>query len=123
MHEKGDVFRDPDGRAVRMIGTAQDITDRRHLEEQLRHSQKMEALGRLAGGVAHDLNNALTTIAGYTALALAELADDHPARADVEEIRRAAARAESVDATAARLQPQAPVRAARRSISTRSWRA
>ena len=46
--------------------------------------------------MAHDLNNALTTIAGYTALALAELADDHPARADVEEIRRAAARAESV---------------------------
>jgi two-component system, cell cycle sensor histidine kinase and response regulator CckA len=96
VHEKGDVIRDPDGRAVRMIGTAQDISDRRRLEEQLRHSQKMEALGRLAGGVAHDLNNALTTIAGYTALALAELADDHPARADVEEIRRAAARAESV---------------------------
>jgi two-component system cell cycle sensor histidine kinase/response regulator CckA len=96
VHEKGDVIRDPDGRPLRMIGTAQDISDRRRLEEQLRHSQKMEALGRLAGGVAHDLNNALTTIAGYTALALAELADDHPARADVEEVRRAAARAESV---------------------------
>jgi two-component system cell cycle sensor histidine kinase/response regulator CckA len=96
VHEKADVIRGSDGRPVRMIGTAQDITDRRRLEEQLRHSQKMEAIGRLAGGVVHDLNNALTTIAGYTALALAELAEDHPARADVEEIRRAAARAESV---------------------------
>jgi PAS domain S-box-containing protein len=96
VHEKGEVIREPDGRPIRMIGTAEDISDRRRLEEQLRHAQKMEALGRLAGGVAHDLNNALTTIAGYTVLALAELADDHPARADVEEIRRAAARAESV---------------------------
>jgi two-component system cell cycle sensor histidine kinase/response regulator CckA len=96
VHQKADVIRDANHRAVRMIGTAQDITERRHLELQIRHAQKMEAIGRLAGGVAHDLNNALTTIAGYTELALAELADDHPARADVEEIRRAAGRAESV---------------------------
>ena len=96
VHQKANVIRDANNRAVRMIGTAQDITERRQLELQLRHAQKMEAIGRLAGGVAHDLNNALTTIAGYTELALAELADDHPARADVEEIRRAASRAESV---------------------------
>src|SRR5262249_6903713 len=96
VHEKADIERTVDGRAIRMIGTVQDITERRQLEEQLRHAQKMEAIGRLAGGVAHDLNNALTTIAGYTDLALAELSDDHPARRDVEEIRRAAARAESV---------------------------
>jgi len=96
VHERADVIRDADNRPVRMIGTAQDITERRELELQLRHAQKMEAIGRLAGGVAHDLNNALTTIAGYTELALAELAEGHPARADVEEIRRAAARAESV---------------------------
>jgi two-component system cell cycle sensor histidine kinase/response regulator CckA len=96
IHQKADIVRDATNRAVRMIGTAQDITERRQLELQLRHAQKMEAIGRLAGGVAHDLNNALTTIAGYTELALAELADDHPARADVEEIRRAAGRAESV---------------------------
>ena len=96
VHEKAEVIRESDGRPALMLGTAQDISDHRRLEDQVHHSQKMEALGRLAGGVAHDLNNALTTIAGYTALALAELPDDHPARADVVEIRRAAERAESV---------------------------
>jgi PAS domain S-box-containing protein len=96
VREKADVICDDDNRPIRMIGTAQDITDRRQLELQLRHSQKMEAIGRLAGGVAHDFNNALTTISGYTELVLGALAADHPARADVEEIRRAAARAGSV---------------------------
>src|SRR5258706_7225471 len=79
-----------------MVGTVQDITDRRLLEDQLRQSQKMEAIGRLAGGIAHDLNNALTAIAGYAELALGEVPSDHAARADVEEIRRAAERAGSV---------------------------
>jgi signal transduction histidine kinase/CheY-like chemotaxis protein len=96
VHEKADIERGPDDTPIRMIGTVQDVTDRRQLESQLRHSQKMEAIGRLAGGIAHDLNNALTTIAGYTDLALSSLDDNHPARRDVEEIRRAAARAESV---------------------------
>ena len=82
--------------ALRMVGTVQDITERRLLEDQLRQSQKMEAIGRLAGGIAHDLNNALTAIAGYAELALGEVASDHAARADVEEIRRAAERAGSV---------------------------
>jgi CheY-like chemotaxis protein len=56
----------------------------------------MEAIGRLAGGIAHDLNNALTAIAGYAELALGEVPSDHAARGDVEEIRRAAERAGSV---------------------------
>ena len=96
VHEKAAILRDPQGRPLRMIGTVQDITDRRQLEDQLRQAQKMEAIGRLAGGIAHDLNNALTTIAGYAELALGEVAPDHAARADVEEIRRAAERAGSV---------------------------
>jgi PAS domain S-box-containing protein len=96
VHEKAAIVRDPQGRPLRMVGTVQDITERRQLEEQLRQSQKMEAIGRLAGGIAHDLNNALTAIAGYAELALGEVASDHPARADVEEIRRAAERAGSV---------------------------
>jgi two-component system, cell cycle sensor histidine kinase and response regulator CckA len=96
VHERADVILDTLGRVVRMIGTVQDVTDRRRLESELRQSQKMEAIGRLAGGVAHDLNNALTTIAGYAELALGEMASDHVARSDVEEIRRAAERATSV---------------------------
>jgi PAS domain S-box-containing protein len=96
VHERAAVLRDPLGRPLRMVGSVQDITERRLLEDQLRQSQKMEAIGRLAGGIAHDLNNALTAIAGYAELALGELASDHAARADVEEIRRGAERAGSV---------------------------
>ena len=96
VQEKADVVRDERGHAVRMIGTVQDITERRLLEEQLRQLQKMEAIGRLAGGIAHDLNNALTAIAGYAELALGSLAAEHRARPDIEEVRRGAERAASV---------------------------
>ena len=96
VHEKAAILRDAHKGPVRMVGTVQDITDRRLLEDQLRQSQKMEAIGRLAGGIAHDLNNALTAIAGYAELALGELSGEHTARSDVEEIRRAAERAGSV---------------------------
>ena len=96
VHECASIERDSSGRPLRMIGTVQDITQRRQLEDQLRQAQKMEAIGRLAGGIAHDLNNALTAMAGYAELALGELTAEHVARADVEEIRRAAERAGSV---------------------------
>ena len=65
---------------------------RRELEEQLRHAQKMEAIGRLSGGIAHDFNNLLTAIRGYSELLLKEL-HGSPLRADVEEIYNAADRA------------------------------
>jgi PAS domain S-box-containing protein len=57
--------RSTDGTIVRLVGTAEDITERRELEEQFRQAQKMEAFGQLAGGVAHDFNNVLTVIRGY----------------------------------------------------------
>ncbi len=72
---------------------AEDITERRRLEEQLLRSQKLEAVGRLAGGVAHDFNNLLTGIFGYADLLHRGLADDDPRRGDAEEVKRAAERA------------------------------
>jgi two-component system cell cycle sensor histidine kinase/response regulator CckA len=77
-----------------------DLTERRSAEEalrlsevQLRQAQKMEAVGRLAGGVAHDFNNVLTAIFGYADLLLDGFPTEDPRRADVEEIKRAANRA------------------------------
>jgi two-component system cell cycle sensor histidine kinase/response regulator CckA len=73
---------------VGLRGVAVNITERKELEEQLRQSQKMEALGRLAGGLAHDFNNMLTGVLGYSQLALESLDDNHPARDFVETIRK-----------------------------------
>jgi PAS domain S-box-containing protein len=81
------------GMPVAVLGIARDVTDRKHLEEQLRQSQKMEAVGRLAGGVAHDFNNLLTVITGYSNFLLHQLAPADPLYADAEEIKKAAERA------------------------------
>ena len=69
------------------------MAEQRRLQEQLQHAQKLEAVGRLAGGVAHDFNNLLTAIDGYSELALQRLAPNHPVRSDLDEVRRAAGRA------------------------------
>ena len=81
-------------------GTFVDITERRRaeqkmaeLQEQLYQSQKMEAIGQLAGGVAHDFNNLLTVIKGYSQLSFNELQEDSPVRLNIEEIKQAADRA------------------------------
>ncbi len=87
------VIRDKDGKAVRMIGMNQDITDRKHMEEQLRQSQKMEAIGQLAGGVAHDFNNILTAIYGHCSILQMKMGKDAPFRSDIDQIYAAAERA------------------------------
>ena len=75
-----------------------DITERRGLEEQLRQSQKMEAIGRLAGGLAHDFNNMLTAIIGYSQLVKAQLDEASPLRHDIDQIEKAGQRAASLTA-------------------------
>jgi PAS domain S-box-containing protein len=75
---------------------AEDVTARRALEDELRHAQKIEAVGRLAGGIAHDFNNLLTAIFGFSDLALEQLDADHPARPEVQEVRKAAESAASL---------------------------
>jgi len=82
-----------DGQIVGLQGIARDVTERRQLEDQLRQSQKMEAIGQLAAGVAHDFNNLLTAINGYNTLALRRLDQDHPIRSYLDEIGKAGDRA------------------------------
>src|SRR6185437_11367675 len=81
------------GRATGMLAMVTDISRRRDLEAQLQHAQKMEAVGRLAGGVAHDFNNLLTLIAGYSETLLGMLRPAEPAHEMVGEILRAGMRA------------------------------
>jgi two-component system, cell cycle sensor histidine kinase and response regulator CckA len=83
------------GRQVRLV-VAQDLSERHLLEEQLRQAQKMEAVGRLAGGVAHDFNNLLMVIKGHSEMLLSLLAPTEQASRKIEQIDRAADRATSL---------------------------
>jgi two-component system cell cycle sensor histidine kinase/response regulator CckA len=86
-------IREPDGAISGGSAIIRDITQHCFLEEQLRHSQKMDAIGRLAGGVAHDFNNLLTVILGYASLLQKRVEPDSPLHKTVGEIRRAAQQA------------------------------
>ena len=86
-------LRDGDGKIAHFISTGRDITERRQLESDLRQAQKMDAIGRLAGGVAHDFNNLLLVISAYAELMLDSLAPEDPLRRNVDEIITASRRA------------------------------
>jgi len=85
-------IRDETGKQAFLMGISEDVTERNRLEEQLRQAQKMESIGRLAGGVAHDFNNMLGIILGHSELALSGLEPSDPLRENLQEIRKAAER-------------------------------
>jgi two-component system cell cycle sensor histidine kinase/response regulator CckA len=87
------ALRDNNGNIVGTFGVSRDVTTRKALEEQLRLAQRMESVGRLAGGVAHDFNNLLTIIAGYSQLVKGGLDERSPFHAHLDEILRASDRA------------------------------
>jgi len=100
---RGQILVNEQGEPIKMFGTVQDITEAKRSEaalrcseEQLRQSQKMEAVGRLAGGVAHDFNNLLTVIGGYCSLSLQKIDETHPLQKSITEIQKAADRAGSL---------------------------
>ncbi|MBI5524053.1 MAG: response regulator [Desulfarculus sp.] len=90
IRSRAELILDAGGSPAKLVGTIQDITERKQLERQLLQAQKMEAIGQLAGGVAHDFNNMLSVIMGYTELLRAEQAEGSPQGRKLALIEKAA---------------------------------
>lgn len=93
---RGRMVRDDAGRPVRLLGVATEITEHKSLEAQFRQAQKMEAVGQMAGGLAHDFNNMLTAILGYANLVLETFGPNDPRGADMEAVVAAGQRASAL---------------------------
>ncbi len=84
------------GRPVMLRGIYRDVTERKRVEDQLRRAERMQAAGRLAGGMAHEVNNMMTGVIGFSEFLLRSFEEDDPRRGEVEEIIRAGTRASDV---------------------------
>jgi PAS domain S-box-containing protein len=93
IRDRGQMVRDAAGQPRTAVGALTDVTQQRKIELQFRQAQRLEAVGRLAGGVAHDFNNILSAILGYGQILKEDIAAGTPRGADLEEILRAAGRA------------------------------
>jgi PAS domain S-box-containing protein len=90
------IERDAEGKALRMVGTLSDITERKRSEEHLQQAQKMESIGTLAGGIAHDFNNILYPLLGFAELLKEDLPKDSPLHEHIDEILRATLRSKDL---------------------------
>ena len=84
---------DTDGNIEGFLGFMKDVTELRRTQQQLFHAQKMESIGRMAGGVAHDFNNMLSVIIGSSELSMEKLPQGHPVREELESIKQAGEKA------------------------------
>jgi len=105
----GQIELDASRNPVCVRATVQDVTERRMLAEQLRHAQKLEGIGRLAGGVAHEFNNLLTAIFGFADFALQGIDPHDSAREDIESIISSASQAKALTQQLLALSRQQPI--------------